>query len=253
MSMRLLRWQGPRRTECCRQHLLSILNAWASDWSATAADGVSIAAAPASGVAARMQWWRGSVDSAGVLLALPDGGGVACANRLLSIRGFDASAIVEGVSSEAITELLARLGGDALQQQGWVVEKLAHPPGEAMLAERHGNLGFALGQPLARASLFVDAGWCDKFVPVIGKGEASPLVAREAALLDTRISLSARIELGALSLQDSIGWSVGEVLVTDARADTPVQLLNAARCVATGILSNQADRRALRLLPGINN
>lgn len=242
-----IRWQGPRRTQECKQVLLTIFEAWLSDWTVSQSDSVSIGASDSSGSAAGMQWWRAGGDADAAFIALPPGASTVMGGRLLALAGAEDGGVMEGIATDAWTDLLTRLAGGA-RNPDCKVEKLERAPAKQALAERHGALGFVIGHPLPRIHVFVDGNWCKAFLTPASKVEATALVTRQAALAQSSVSLGARLRLGDLSLQESLGWSVGEVLITDARSSTPAELFCADRSVASGILSHQADQRALRLI-----
>lgn len=246
MSARLLRWQGPQRIERCRQRLQSVIGAWQTDWSAVPAGDVSMSSASVLGVGANLQWRRSRGERSTVLLAVPVGGLVACGQKLLGLGDASKVPMCERIAHEAVADLMARLcfSGPCRDNS---VEVLARAPADADLAERHGNVGFVLAHPFPRARLFVDADWCNEFVPIQESRKFPSLVARRSAVANIRVEAKATIELGALSIHDSLGLSVGEVLLTDARTDAAALLSVGDRGLASGTLSNNQDNRALRL------
>ena len=246
MSTRLLRWQGPQRTERCRQHLQSVIGAWLTEWSAAPAGDVSMSSASILGAGANLHWRRARVKQNTVLLALPAGGLAACGQKLLALGEASKEPwMCERIAHDAVADLMARLG---VSEPGkGAIELLTRAPADTDLAEHHGNVGFVLTHPLPRARLFVNAEWCDEFVPIHESGKLSPLDSRRSAIASTKVEAKATIELGALSIHDSLGLSVGEVLLTDARTDSVALLSVSNRGVASGTLSSNRDNRALRL------
>jgi len=198
-----------------------------------------------------MQWWRAGGEGHTAFIALPPGASAAMGGRLLALVGAEDGGVAEGIVTDAWADLLTRLGGGT-REPVCEVEKLECAPAKQTLSERHGALGFVAGHPLPRIHLFVDAGWCKAFMTPASEVERAPLVTRQAALAQSSVSLDARLTLGDLSLQESLGWSVGEVLVTDARSSTPVELFCADRSVASGTLAHQVNQRALRLVGSVD-
>lgn len=246
MSTRLLRWQGPRRTERCRLYLQSVIGAWQMDWSAVPVGDVSMSSTSILGAGANLHWRRVCGERSTVLLAMPIGGLVVCGQKLLGLSESSKEPMCERIAHEAVVDLMARLCASG-PNRDIAVEVLARPPTDADLAERHGNVGFVLAHPFPRARLFVDAAWCDEFVPIRESGISPSLIGRRSAITNTRVEAKATIELGALSIHDSLGLSVGEVLLTDARTDAIALLSVSDRGVANGTLANNQDSRALRL------
>lgn len=180
------------------------------------------------------------------MLAMPVGGMAVCGQKLLGLGDGSKEPMCERIAHEAVADLMARLCFSGSCEDN-SVEVLARVPTDADLAERHGNVGFVLAHPFPRARLFVDAAWCDEFVPVQESRRFPPLVARRSAVANVRVEAKATIELGALSIHDSLGLSVGEVLLTDTRTDAVALLSIGDRGLASGTLSNNQENRALRL------
>jgi hypothetical protein len=147
---------------------------------------------------------------------------------------------------EAIEDFLSRVAkGESTES--CVIEQLRDAPSEASLSGRHGAIELSLRQPLANARLVLDVAWCDRFIPLVPWRQSRPLSTRKSAVGGARVGVVARVDLGLLSLSDSIGLKVGEVLVADAKPDAAIRLFCADRHVATGDLLQQSGRRAVRL------
>ena len=245
MSMHLLRWQGPKRTEYCRQHLLSVLDEWQREWSVSHSGPMSIGRSSIAGIGAGMQWWRSVEEGCGALLALPADAFVNCGRKLLGLGLSEESEMSRSVGTEAISDLMTRvIGGDAANVG---MEKLPKAPSDVLLDERYGNIGFLLGLPFSRTHVFVDAEWCNKFVP-ISYGQAGPkLYERSAALAQAEVVINAKMNLGNLTLQESRNWALGEVLVTDVKTDGSVELAVYDKKIGAGVLCHRAESRAVTL------
>jgi len=206
---------------------------------------VSMSSASILGAGTNLHWRRARVEQSTVLLAMPAGGWVACGQKLLGLAEASKEPMCERIAHEAVADLMARL---CVSEPGkGAIEVLTRAPADTDLAEHHGNVGFVLTHPLPRARLFVNAEWCDEFVPIHESGKLPPLDGRRSAIASTRVEAKATIELGALSIHDSLGLSVGEVLLTDARTDSVALLSVSNRGVASVTLSSSQDNRALRL------
>jgi hypothetical protein len=224
----------------------SVIGAWQVDWSAVPVGNVSMSSASTLGAGANLQWRRASCEGSTVLLAMPIGGLAACGQKLLGLSDASKEPMCEHIAQEAIEDLMARLCASKLHKEH-AFELLPRAPADADISERHGNVGFVLAQPFPRARLFMDAGWCDEFVPIQESRKLPPLSGRRSAIADIRVEAKATIELGALSIHDSLGLSVGEVLLTDARTDAVALLSVGDRGVASGTLTNSQDSRAMCL------
>lgn len=246
MPTYLLRWQGPKRTEQCRQYLQSVIGAWQMEWSAGAIDSVSISSAPAVDVSTNHQWRRVRVGQCTVLLAIPNSALAAWGQKMLDLGRPDIEGVCERIAHEAVTDLMARLGVSELGREP-TIEMLALPPDDADLAECHGNVGFVMLNPIPQARLFVNAVWCDEYVPIQESVKLPALGDRRAAIGSINVEAKSTLELGALSIQDSLELSVGEVLLTDAKTDSVALLSVSGRDIAGGTLANNHDSRALRL------
>lgn len=246
MSTRLLRWQGPQRTERCRQHLQSVIGAWQTDWSAVPAGDVSMSSASILGAGTNLHWRRASGERGVVLLAMPIGGLAVCGQKLLGLGDANKEQTCERIAHEAVADLMVRLCISG-SSRDIAVEVLARAPIDADLAERHGSVGFVLSHPFPRARLFVDADWCDELVPISEPKKLPSLISRRSAVANTQVEAKVTMELGALSIHDSLGLSVGEVLLADVRTDAAALLSIGERSLASGTLSNNQDNRALRL------
>lgn len=245
MSMHLLRWQGPKRTERCRQHLLSVLDEWQREWSVSPSGPISIGKSSMVGIGAGMQWWRSVVDGPGALLAMPADAFVSCGRKLLGLGLSEESEMSRSVGTEAISDLMTRIIGRDAANVG--MEKLSKAPTDVLLDERYGNIGFLLGLPFSRTHVFVDADWCNKFAPLSDGQAGKSLYERSAALDQAEVVINAMMSLGRLTLQESRNWALGEVLVTDARTDGLVELFVSDKKVGVGVLCHRAESRAVAL------
>lgn len=119
-------------------------------------------------------------------------------------------------------------------------------PGDQGLL-RHGALYFlveGLPEPLR---LTVDGAWCRAHAGAEPLPRPSDLLSRQQALAATAVQVTGQMALGEVSLLESLSWSVGDVLVTDAPYDSHARLMVGATAIATARLVPQAEHHTLIL------
>lgn len=242
MPTRRIGWQGPTRARHLRSHLELGLTRWQQGWFSEPLLEARVRPVEESEVEVLedIQWW--TLDHEGAALHFGTTGDMPLqlGAEVLCMAPMDDSALVEGVGTRCFAELCCSLWG------GTEVSELAPSmsPGLDDMKERYGGLFCGVEGLPAGLWVFATRAWCDRFGPERNK-KTAPLAGRDAALKTTMVTVSAHIELGTISLADSLGWTVGEVLVTDASRRSPVALKVVEQCVRTGTLTDSQGTRAV--------
>lgn len=121
----------------------------------------------------------------------------------------------------------------------------ATPGDEGLL--RHGALQFLLAGLPEVLRLTVDGAWCRVHASMDATPRQSGLLSRQQALAATTVKVTGQMALGEVSLLDSLGWSIGDVLVTDAPRDSHARLMVGDASFATARLSPKAECHTLIL------
>lgn len=241
MAVRRLRWQGPVRTQACRQRLLERIEGWRRDWFVGDELIDAVAVEPGAGEAARV--WRG-VRHAGASLWFAAGArDAALLGAALAGQGApDGIGLAGRLAERALDDLLVRLLGGA----SGLPESLDEP--EACdLAPRHGAIGFALSGPLSGSRLFLDASLCDAIAPR-ERTLRETLTPLHQAVQSETATFEATLSLGEQSLSESLALHVGDVLLAGPLAGAQVRLQSASgQAFACGALVRSGERRALKL------
>lgn len=112
---------------------------------------------------------------------------------------------------------------------------------------RHGALCFLVDGLPEPVRLIMDGAWCRAHAGVAPSPAQPDLLTRQQALAATAVEVTGEIALGDVSLLDSLTWSVGDVLVTDAPRNGHARLMVGSAAFATARLVPQAERHTLIL------
>lgn len=241
MVTRRLRWQGPTRTEACRQRLQQCLEAWRRDW-CIGDEPVPVAAARTDALATAASWHGARHAGASVWLADDASDPGSLGATLVAQNVTDTAGLAGRLARRALDDLLARLLDAAPER----LEALAEP-GADDLATRHGAMAFSLSGPLSGRHLVLDAEACDTLMPP-EPALLAPLALRRQAVLPETVTLGVSLPLGEQLLSESLAFRVGEVLLAGPLSGAQVQLVAVSgRVIASGALARAGEQRALRV------
>jgi len=112
---------------------------------------------------------------------------------------------------------------------------------------RHGALYFLLDGLPEPLRLIVDDAWCRANAGADPVPRQPDLLSRQQAIAATAVHVIGQMALGEVSLLESLSWSVGDVLVTDAPRNSHAHLMVGATAIATARLVPQAEHHTLIL------
>ncbi|HEY0199023.1 MAG TPA: FliM/FliN family flagellar motor C-terminal domain-containing protein [Rhodanobacter sp.] len=239
MELRLLRWQSSARAETCREYIASLLASWCADWFIQTQEDMRVERLLDGDEVPNgqeVQWWLVKAGTNRLHLAVSASEMQLMGRRMLAMEASrsQANGLFATTSQKAVIDLLRRLCGMETEA-AMEAEELSGAPEEAVLAARHGALGFEFGSPFTGARLYVNAGWCDRVAPV-KQNTRSGLTGRTSAISGAKVRVEAKVALGELSLHDTLDWQVGEVLVMDAPGVTVASLSCGDRLLGAGRL-----------------
>lgn len=242
MPVRRIGWQGATRSRHLRGHLELGLTRWQQGWFSEPLLEARVRSLEEGEASALddLQWWTLEREGAAVHFGTAADIDLQLGADVLRMAPLDDSALVKEVGDRCFAELCCSLWGGAEVSE--LMPSLC--PDQSDTDERYGGLICGVeGIPTGLWVLATRA-WCDRFGPERAR-KTVPLADRHAALKTTAVTVSAHIELGTIPLADSLGWTVGEVLVTDASRRSPVALKVAEQCVRTGTLTDNQGVRAV--------
>lgn len=242
MSVLPFRWQGRTRREQLRTAVQALLDAWLEQWSVSGAGHVTQLDA---GVAEPdgMTWACAEGAGGSLYMRLPAGTAAGVGNFLAGVDDADSQGLAEGIGRRALLDLVAHLTG-----AGAKLESLASgmKPPPAALEPKRGVLALRCSLGGYEFECYLDCGLCDSLVPVATK-VCEPLVAPSTAVLPSRISLDAVLDLGTAALADTISLKPGEIIKTDIPLDAEVSVrAGSAKTMFSGLLAAADGHRAVR-------
>lgn len=199
---------------------------------------------PSSQHLATLQWFSLRHQDQHVMVGTPPELSDALAARALRLHEGPTYTLVDGVAMACRDDLLASLWGEGAHDR----PSDDQAPPSWTLDPRYGGLLFQLELASARVWVLVNRAWCEANGPERQAALPSPLSLRRAALASTAVRLHAHIDLGQISLADSLEWSVGEVLLTDIPRQARVELSTDRGRAASGLLGQSDASRRVTLI-----
>jgi hypothetical protein len=241
MAIRLVRWQGPARSQACALRVTALLSHWHGEW---CAQGERPAAVPTSEALHDESGYARGAECGGASAWLSSASQDADALGAILVGEAqpDSLGLARRLAERAMADLLARLLSttpDGLDGRG--------RPEADELDPRHGGLCFELSGPLVGWRLGIDAALCEALVPTVpmARGALSDL---RAALAPETVTFDVAIPLGDMPLSESMSLDVGEVLLLGPLLEAEVRLLGrAGQAVAGGTLARAGEGRAIRI------
>lgn len=242
MPTRRIGWQGATRSRHLRGHLELGLTRWQQGWFSEPLLEARVWSLE-EGESPKLddlQWWTLEHEGTAVHFGSSADIDLLLGATVLRMEPSNDSALVKDVGSRCFAELCCSLWGGAEVSE--LMPSLG--PDQSDMDERYGGLVCGVEGLPTDLWVFATRAWCDHFGPERVPRTMS-LAARQAALKTTTVTISAHIELGTIPLADSLGWTVGEVLVTDASRRSPVALKVAEQIVRRGTLADGQGVRAV--------
>ena len=247
MEVRRIGWQGASRARWLRERMEQRLTHWWHGWF-TGDDGLLELQLLHGTVlpqvqVARLEWHVLCHEDQQLMLGAPLGVSDALATRALHVSEGEANALTGEVAAACRGDLIASLWGEGPHSP----LARGEPPAPWQLEPRHGGLLFQLQGLSAGIWVWANRAWCDAHGPEPVVRAPSSLSDRRSALGKSRVRLSANIELGQITLADSLEWSVGEVLLTDIPRRARVELSINKMHVTSGVLGQVGMTRHITL------
>jgi len=245
MAVVPFRWQGATRIEQLRSLLSTRAREWVSQWSVPGLEADSDITELAEPAADRTadRWYEVVAKAGALRICVPTHAFEQLGCRLVGAMTSDTNDMAEGIGRRALTDL-ARSLTNGSGEEGTLVE--GKRPGMTSLDSRCGVAGFLWTFAGLRVSLFLDAALCDALVPR-GLPASPPLTARAEAILSGEVTLTAVLDLGHASLEDTVTLRPGEIIKTNTKLDANVSLQSeSGEIVASGMLVAADGYRALR-------
>jgi len=173
------------------------------------------------------------------MLGAPAGISDAFATRALHLPEHETGTLTDSIALACRDDMLASLWGEGPHASLTDDE----PPAAWQLEARRGGLLFQLQGMPAGVWIWVNRAWCDANAPEPAGHTAGPLSDRRMAVAQSRLRVSAHIDVGQITLADSLAWSVGDVLLTDLPRLARVELSSNGAHVASGTLGQTGAHR----------
>ena len=246
MEARRIGWQGASRARWLRERMEQRLTHWWHGWF-TGGDGLLElqlhATAPPPAQVVGLEWHSLRHEDQHLTLGAPCGVSDAFATRALHVPEDEATSLTGDVAAACRDDLIASLWGEGPHAPLVCGE----PPAPWQLEPRHGGLLFQLQGLSAGIWVWANRAWCDAHGPEPVVRKPSSLSDRRMALGNSPLRLSAHIDLGQITLADSLEWSVGEVLLTDIPRRARVELSTNKMHVSSGVLGQTGPNRHITL------
>lgn len=248
MNVLPLRWQGASRIDGLRLVVEQRVDEWLSLWFvAGKAPGASvelIGGSRVEAVSADARWYAVRDGDAVLHLRLGANAIEHMGCRLASIAIADDAGLAAGIGLHAMSALARSFFGSAVT--GSLVP-LNGTPGIADVGLRHGAVAVQIAIGALNFDLHANAALCTRLLPA-KSGSPSPLVPRRDAIGPVDATLDAMLDLGQVSLAESLSLKPGEVLKTTIPVGAGLRLVSAhGEEILAGTLVADGAHRALRL------
>jgi hypothetical protein len=245
MPVRRIGWQGATRSRHLRAQMELGLTRWQQGWFLEPPLAATIRAVGEIDDPAQFGylWWKLERDNAVVHFGADADISLLLGAEVLRMEATEDCALIREVGAACFDDLCCSLWGGAQASD------LSPSPCPIFCdaESRFGSVIFEVDGLAAPVRIIAARSWCDRFDDQPARRSGS-LVGRHAALNSTGVTVSAHIELGTILLADSLGWSVGEVLVTEATRHSPVALKVGGRSIRAAKLVDGQGVRAVAML-----
>lgn len=157
----------------------------------------------------------------------------------------DSEALLERFAERAMTELVRRMIRSAGREPGDSMLEGAEPDAATGKPLYDVAVGDSAGAPLVRVAF-----WRGLFRNAAARSEHrtfGPLAAREEALKDMPIDVSATVGRASLSLDEITSLAPGDVILLDGSVSVPIDVVADSRRVASGFPCRSGRQRAVQL------
>lgn len=245
MPIKRIGWQGATRSRHLRTQMELGLTRWQQGWFLEPPLTATVRAVGEIDDPAQLgyQWWKLEREKAVVYFGTDADISSLLGAEVLRMEATKDSALIREVGAGCFDDLCCSLWGGA--QAGDLSPSPC--PSFSDAESRFGSVVFEVEGLSTPVRIIATRSWCDRFDDEPAHRSA-PLVGRHTALNGTGVTLSAHIELGTILLADSFGWSVGEVLVTEATRHSPVALKAGGRIIRAAKLVDGHGARAVTLI-----
>jgi len=240
-------WLSESRRAALRSLIAGEVLQWSRDWCIghSVAQVDVRAADPWDGGVAKERL-RGVDGAAGTLaFLLEESTERSWGTHLSALPPADESALAASLGAESLQDLAARLLRRAGVRDPLELSDLT--PARALSAECFGAYAATIEVADVAWNVALDRRLADRLVPP-EPSKPVLLAARDAAVGNTAVSVSAVMTFGSVSLAAITGLRVGEILVGDRELHQPVEVRVGTRgAIAIGSLKQQAKKRAITL------
>jgi hypothetical protein len=248
MSVLPLRWQGATRIDGLRVLVEQRVDEWLSHWFVAGkvpGAAVELIGGPrVEAVSADARWYAIREGDAVLHVRLGASTIEHLGCRLVGIAVADDAGLAAGIGLRAVTALARSLFGNAVAGS---LEPLNGTPGATEVGVRHGAVAMQIAIGTLRFDLHASAALCARLMPA-KTGQCSPLVPRRDAIGPVDATLDAMLDLGQVSLAESLSLKPGEVLKTTIPVGAGLRLVSAhGEEILAGTLVADGAYRALKL------
>lgn len=248
MSVLPLRWQGASRIDALRMLVEQRVDEWLSHWFlAVKAPGATvelIGGPRMEAVSSDARWYVLREGDAALHVRLGAGTIEHLGCRLVCIAVADDAGLAAGIGLRAVSALASSLFGSTVTRS---LEPLNGTPGAADVGVRHGAVALQIAVGTLCFDLHASAALCARLSPAKA-GQCSALVPRRDAIGPVDATLDAMLDLGQVSLADSLSLKPGEVLKTTIPVGADLRLLSPnGEEILAGTLVADGAHRALKL------
>jgi len=247
MEVLPLRWQGATRIESLRGIVADRAAAWVAQWSApNGRDQPAVETLGAwrpDAVGADAGWYGLRDEQAAIALRVGDRGLERVGAAFAGIALADDCGLACGLGRRAI-EAFART---LLPAAAAVWSRSDVPPQAQDTGARHGAIGFGLTIAGIEIELRLNAALCARLLPA-AKTPGPALAARRDAIAAVDATFDAVLDLGRVSLVESLAFAPGDVIRTSVPVGAGLRLVTArGGHVLGGVLTAEAGHRALKV------
>jgi hypothetical protein len=243
--MKRIGWQGVSRAKALGACLEGRLVRWREGWLQEQWSDASVLPCDSLGtseMSANRRCWRLEVDGATLWFEAGASTAMELGFGALKLDESADGSLIEAVGISCFSRLCADLWGDTVPERLVLSESIDIKEREPA----YGALCFQIMGLPGSILITANRAWCERQIPASqGANVRVPLSDRREALGRTIVTVSAAIDLGDIPLVESLGWTVGELLVTDVPRKPPVSLASSLGQVGIGTLASHQGVRTV--------
>lgn len=243
--MKRIGWQGVSRANALGALLKGRLDHWRDGWLQEQWSEASVLRCDPLGMpemTASRCCWKMEVDGAALWFEADASTAMKLGSGALKLDGSADDSLAEAVGGSCFSSLCADLWGGTDTD----APVLSEPIDIKDKDPAHGALCFRIVDLPGSIWIIANRAWCQQQIPASkNDGTPVPLTDRRVALGRTSVTVSATIDLGDIPLVESLGWTVGELLVTDVPRKPQVSLASGQGQIGIGTLASHQGVRTV--------